>query len=566
MATPSFPGVFASEIDLSTHIALGDNTTFGAIAGNYEWGPAEEITLITSENVLIDTFGRPNADTYIDWFTSSNFLLYSSGLKTVRVIDNIAKNAVSGNTAVLVKNTTHYEHTAVLGDSGAFIARFPGSKGNSLFVAAADSTAVFTSNVHPTEAFGTWEDFFQTEPGTSNYAGSKGGSLDELHIIVIDEDGLFSGTPGTVLEKYSYLSKAVDAKKDDSTNNYYVDVINSISRYIRIGDGFILNSDGVLTSSATFVAGGTEELSLIGGTDVATSNTAMYVNGYDLFSDKKTVDISHIITAAAPAAAIKDAITTAETRGDCVVYVSPEWTDVQPGQTQSMIADNIVSYKNTTIAANSSYCFFDSNWKYQYDKYNDVYRWVPCNGDIAGLSAKTDFTNEPWFSHAGYNRGILLNAAKLAWNPKEDYMGVIYKAGVNPVIFEEGTGALLFGDKTSLTKPSAFDRINVRKLFNVLKRKVSNAAKFSLFEINDEFTRDQLKSMVDAYLTEVKARRGITDFLVQCDATNNTAEVIDSNTLVCDIYVKPARSVNWIQLNFIAARTGTSFNELIGKI
>lgn len=565
MSIPTYPGVFSSEIDLTTTISISENTTYGAVAGNYEWGPAEEIVLVSSENTLVDTFGKPTADNFVDWFSASNYLLYSSSLKVVRVIDDVARNAVSGNTSCLVKNTTHYEYGAVLTDSGAFIARFPGFKGDSIFVAAADSSTLFTSEIHPTESFGTWEDHFQTEPGTSSYATLKGGSLDEMHIIVIDEDGKFSGTPGTVLEKFPYVSKAIDAKKDDGTNNFYKDVINNVSRYIRIGDEFILNSDGVLTSSATFTTGSVVQESLVGGADVATSNTTMYINGYDLFSDKKSVDVSHIITASAPIDAIKEIVTFVENRADCVAYVSPQLTDVQPGQTQNTIKDNIIEFKTTTLAIDSSYVFFDSNWKYQYDKYNDVYRWIPCNGDIAGLSARTDITNEPWFSHAGYNRGILRNVSKLAWNPKEEYMGAIYKAGINPVVFEEGVGALLFGDKTALSKPSAFDRINVRKLFNILKRKVSNAARYSLFEINDEFTRDQLASIIDAYLVEVKSRRGITDYVVVCDETNNTGTVIDSNTLVCDVYVKPSRSISWISLNFIATRTGVNFNEVIGR-
>jgi len=225
----------------------------------------------------------------------------------------------------------------------------------------------------------------------------------------------------------------------------------------------------------------------------------------------------------------------------------------------------LVTYAGTTVNANSSYAVMDGNWKYQYDKYNDVYRWIPCNGDVAGLCARTDQTNDPWFSPAGYNRGVIKNVVKLAWNPSKAERDTIYNAGVNPIVSQPGVGTVLFGDKTTLAKPSAFDRINVRRLFIVLEKAIATAAKFSLFELNDEFTRAQFVGLVEPYLRDVKGRRGVYDFKVVCDETNNTPQVIDSNSFVGDIYIKPARSINYIQLNFVAVRTGVEFSEIVGK-
>lgn len=564
MAIPSFPSVSISEKDLATRVTTGDLTSFGAIAINSQWGPAEEVTLISTENDLVSIFGKPNSNTYIDFFVASNFLAYSSSLQTVRVCDSAAKNATSGSTAVQIKNDTDYL-SATLTDSGAWVAKFPGVKGNSLFVAACDSTVTLTSNVKPSDSsYGVWSDYFATIPGTSTNADAVGGSLDEIHVIVVDTLGYFSGVAGTVLEKFEYLSKAKGAKKEDGTNNYYKDVINQQSQYIRTGDTYILNANSSATIADTFIASGNTASTLSGGIDVNAANTAMYVNGYDLFADKKNVDVSHIIAGNVDSSTVSSLITLAEERGDAVVFNSPTYANVQNGQTQSTIANNIVTYKNTTISKSSSYYFMDGNWKYQYDKYNDVNRWIPCCGDTAGLKAKSEIDNDVWWNGSGYNRGIIKNCIKLAWNPKDTYMGVIYKASVNPII-SEGGSFIVLGDKTGLSKPSAFDRINVRYLFNNLKKKIGDYLKFGLFEFNDEFTRAQLKANVDTFLAGVKGRRGIEDFQVVCDLSNNTGTVRDNNQLVMDVYVKPNRSVNYIQLNLVATGSSVSFNEIIGK-
>jgi len=564
MAIPNYPSVTITEKDLLTRIATGDNTSYGGIAINSTWGPCEEITLVTTENDLVSYFAKPNSNTYVDFFTASNFLTYSSALKVVRVCDSTAKNAAQ-TTAVQVKNSSEYD-TATLTSSGAFIARYPGAKGNSLFIAACDSTASLTGNVNPTSSiYGTWSSYFSALPGTSPKATSMGGSLDELHIVIIDANGAFTGNKGTLLEKYAYLSKAIDAKKEDGSANYYKEVINQLSQYIRTGDTYILNANSIATLSNSFTTYGNVAMTLTGGIDISSSNTAMYVNAYDLFSDKKTVEVSHIMAGNIANTSIQSLITLAETRGDCIVYCSPNFASVQPGQTQSTIATNINNIKTNGIGTSSSYYVMDGNWKYQYDKYNDTNRWIPCNGDVAGLKAKAEKDNDSWWNGSGYNRGIIKNCIKLAWNPKDTYMGQIYQNSVNPIISDAGQFVLL-GDKTGLTKPSAFDRINVRSLFNTLKKKIGDYLKYGMFEFNDEFTRAQLKAYVDTYLTSIKGRRGIEDFQVVCDLSNNTDIVRDNNQLVMDCYIKPTKSINYISLNMIAVGSTVQFSEVVGRV
>jgi len=563
MATPTYPTVIVRETDLTTRINTGDFTSFGALAINSEWGPAEEINLITSEVDLINYFGKPNSETYIDFFVASNFLTYSSSLKLVRVCDDIAINACSG-TAVLVKNDTDYE-TATIDGSGAWIAKYPGEKGNSIFVACCDAGSSLSSNVHTSNnSFGTWEDYFSTIPGTSEHADSLGGGYDEMHVLVIDEGGLFTGVQGSILEKYEYLSKASNAKKEDGTNNFYKELLNQTSQYIRIGDEYVLGANSSALVSDTFSSFGNNAVSLTGGYNADSSNTSMYLNSYELFEDKKSVDVSHVIAGNLSGTSVKSLITMAETRGDCVVFISPEWSDVQVGLTQMQITNNIVDFKNSEIATSSSYYFVDGNWKQQYDKYNDVNRWIPCCGDTAGLKAKAEVENDSWWNGSGYNRGLIRNCIKLAWNPKDDYMGIIYKNRVNPII-SEGGQFILLGDKTGLTRSSAFDRINVRYLFNTLKKKIGDYLKYGLFNFNDEFTRTQLTAQVESYLKAVKSRRGVEDFEVVCDLSNNTGIVRDNNELKMDVYIKPSKSINWITLTMVAVGSSVEFSEVVGR-
>jgi phage tail sheath protein FI len=414
--------------------------------------------------------------------------------------------------------------------------------------------------------FSTWTyaTLFNSAPGTSNYAEKQGGSFDEMHVIVIDEDGLFSGQQGTVLEKYSFVSKGSDSKDDSGNSNYYKNIIADRSKYIHWMDHPIANGAtnwGTTVSGKTFAnLSSNVTISLTGGVDgtIATGNV---ISAYDLFDSTEAVDISLVISGPANESLADSLITMCEDRKDCIVFLSPEKSDVvnNPG---SEVTDT-KTYRDTLTT--SSYAVMDSNWKYQYDKYNDVYRWIPCNGDVAGLCARTDLERDPWFSPGGLNRGIIKNVIKLAYNPSKTNRDDLYVKGINPIVSFQGEGTVLFGDKTLLVKPSAFDRINVRRLFIVLEKAIARAARFSLFEFNDQFTRAQFVSLVEPFLRDVQGRRGITDFRVVCDETNNTGEVIDRNEFIGDIYIKPARSINFIQLNFVAVRTGVAFEEIVGQ-
>ena len=407
-------------------------------------------------------------------------------------------------------------------------------------------------------------DLFDKAPGTSPYATSLGGSNDELHIAVIDEDGSISGTKGEVLEVYGAVSKASDAKTPQGDNNYYPDVIYNKSSYIYWMDHNASGSNwGTAAASTTYTDVTTvSNVSLASGSDGTAATTAQKLTAYNKFADAETVDVGLIMAGNGDATHIDNLITIAENRKDAVVFASPERSDVAGVADANTQKDNVIAFFNAIRS--SSYVMFDSGYKYMYDRYNDMYRYVPLNGDIAGLSARTDLVADAWFSPAGLNRGIIRGAVKLAFNPTKSQRDELYRARVNPVATFPGQGTVLFGDKTGLSAPSAFDRINVRRLFITLEKAVATASKFQLFEFNDEFTRANFRNIVEPFLREVQGRRGITDFLVVCDETNNTGEVIDRNEFIAEIFVKPARSINFITLQFIATRTGVSFDEVAG--
>ena len=465
--------------------------------------------------------------------------------------------ASTANT-VVIKNEDDYEANYIPGlasATGIWTGRYPGEFGNSLKVSMCDSTG-FSGWVYASA--------FNVAPGTSTYAAANGGSLDELHIIVIDEDGKFSGSQNTVLEKYSFVSKASDAKTESGESNYYKNVINAKSSYIWWTNHPRTTADWGTAASAAgaFDTIGVITNSLTDGVSVDTLTNGEKQLAYDLFADADTIDVNLFITGSADSTVGTYVIQTiVENRGDAVAFVSPPFASVVDNKGQE-VAD-ITTFRNALPS--SSYAVLDSGWKYQYDKYNDVFRWVPLNGDIAGLCARTDQTNDPWFSPAGFNRGNLKNVVKLAFNPNKANRDDLFKIGANPVVTFPGQGTVLFGDKTILSKPSAFDRINVRRLFNVLKKSIAQSSKYSLFELNDTFTRGQFVATVEPFLRDVQGRRGIVDFKVVCDETNNTPQVIDSNSFVGDIYIKPARSISFIQLNFVAVRTGVEFSEIIGQ-
>ena len=457
-------------------------------------------------------------------------------------------------------NTTTGSHTleiatiATGGLTGTFKTKYTGSR---------DITTL-----SPTKLW-KYHDLVGGAPGTSVYTESKGGVGDEIHVVVVDEDGDISGTKGTVLEVFDAVSRATDAKTESGESNYWIDVIERQSQWIYAKGAYNLaaNVTGASSTALTGKLANIDSLKL--GVDSAAEGSislADVADGYDLFKSAEDIDISLVLqgkaiggsNGAGLARYIVDNI--CESRKDCVLFASPEKGDVVDNIGSEL--DDIKTFRNDIT--NSSYAFLDSGYKYQYDKYDDVYRYIPLNGDIAGLAVRSDELRDAWFSPAGYNRGGIKNLVKLAFNPKKAERDGLYQSDINPVVTFPGQGTILFGDKTLLNRPSAFDRINVRRLFLALEKSISAAAEAQLFEFNDEFTRAQFKNLVEPFLRDVKGRRGLTDFRVVCDETNNNSQVIDSNKFVADIFVKPARAINFIQLNFVATRSGAEFTEIAG--
>ena len=446
--------------------------------------------------------------------------------------------------------------------------------------AALSSTAlVFTNNTGAlTESANSsaailWEywDQVDSRPSTTRFAQSKASATstttiyDELHVIVADEDGGITGVAGTVVEKFTGLSKAADAVSQSGVSNYYKNYINTNSAYLWWGTHTTALSTAQIAwgsvspaaSTGFTVLSGAITRSFSGGVDV-TPTDGLLQTEYAKLANGELYDVSLIpvVGVAADNATARSVVdNVADVRRDCVVFASPTTSNL-------ITATSVVNDRNTNFNKDSTYAVMDSGWKYQYDRYNDTYRWIPLAGDTAGLCVRTDTVAEPWYSPGGYNRGQIKNLVKLNWVPTKTDRDNLYRFQINPVVTQPGLGTVLFGDKTLTQKPSAFDRINVRRLFIVLEKAIATAAKFQLFEFNDAFTRSQFISLVEPFLRDVQGRRGIIDFRVVCDETNNTAEVIDRNDFVADIYIKPAKSINYITLNFIATRSGIAFEEI----
>ena len=556
MAFQVSPGVQVKEIDASGVIPAV-STSIGGFAGSFNWGPVEEVRTVSSETELASIFGTPDSDTFKYFLTAASFLKYGNALKVVRVASGHL-NATDG-TAKLVKNEDHYDS---LTHDGSFIAKYPGKLGNSLKVTICPANATAWAAFNEAGSF-------DSIPGTSDGAALLEHSNDELHIAVVDTDGTWSGTAGTVLEAFQFVSQASDAKKSDGQSNYYKEVINRTSKYVYwTGHPATLTDAGESfagQASATVYVTGTAaiESAMAGGTDDNTPTTGEIGNGFDLLADAETIDVN-LLFAYPDINGAKDIadklIAICNARKDCMAFVSPPIDDSVGTDTP---AADVKEWADTL--ASTSYAATDSGAVYVYDKYNDVYRWLGASGLCAGLCANTDDVADAWFSPAGVNRGQLFGVTKLAYNPKKADRDTLYKARVNPLVSFPGQGTMLFGDKTLLSKPSAFDRINVRRLFIVLEKAVATAAKAQLFEFNDEFTRAQFRNMLEPFMRDVKGRRGMTDFRVICDTTNNTGQVIDANRFVADIFIKPSRSINFITLNFIATRTGVDFSEIAGS-
>jgi len=570
MANLLSPGVAWSEIDLTT-IVPGLSTTVGGLAGVFNWGPVNELKTIGNEIDLVNTFGQPDQNTYTSFFTAASFLSYTQNLLVVRAADlNRTNNATSGSQSIVIPNQNVYEinymNLSAPANTGMFAARYPSDQGNGLEV----SIWASANNL----AFSSWSysPNFNGPTSTSNWTAARGGANDEMHIVVVDTLGTFSATPNTVLERYSYVSKAVDATNDDGTSNYYVNVINSQSKYIYIlhaaqvqsGNAWVSDTStwGMMAANTNFTEGHNSYTATLSNGSVSTVSTAARTSAYQYFLSADEAPISLLMMGSAEPTVTEWVLSNiTSVRKDHVLFVSPQFTDVVNNlgnETTSIITTR-------DLFGSSSYVVMDSGWKKEFDKYNNVYRWIPLNGDIAGLCAQTDYTNASWWSPAGLNRGLIKNVTQLAWSPSQADRDNLYSNSVNPVVNMMGVGPVLYGDKTMTAKPSAFDRINVRRLFITLEQSISRAAKYSLFEFNDDFTRAQFIALVDPFLRNIKGQRGIFDYQIVCDTTNNTPEVIDRNQFVGDIYIKPARAINYIQLNFIAVGTGVAFSEVVGK-
>lgn len=592
-APSASPAITVREIDL-TGVSPNVETSLAGFVGDFQWGPVDQVARVGNEAVLIEQYGQPKLTNAVDFLSASQFLRYSQNLLLCRAVNNSvslgdsAMNASSGAASLQIKNADDYEvQKSTLASNGVaygmWSAKYPGNLGNSLQVSIlpALSTADSTSTI-----FNGW-DFktsFDGKPQTSSWASERVGTItnDEIHIAVIDQDGKFSGSKGAVLETFPYMSVIKGARTSDNGTNYFADVVNRSSQYVWFG-GFdssthLLGSHwgeelkDSANESLNFASGVTYNstlgtTSLTGGRDTTTLGTASYLSAFDNFEDPDQVDVQILIapgmpTSQAQVTVVNDLVGTAkDTRKDCVVVTSPDRAAVVSNS--DPVTDTITTAESFTA---SNYLIVDNNYLYVFDKFNDQYVYIPAASSTAGLMAATDANFGPWFSPAGQKRGLYSGVAGLAYSASKTQRDTLYKAGINPIVQLPGQGTLLFGDKTKESRPSAFDRINVRRLFLAIEKSIALAARNVLFEFNDEFTRAEFVGIIEPVLREIQARRGIQDFLVQCDERNNTPAVIDRNELIASIFVKPARSINYITLNFVAVRTGVSFEEVVGTV
>jgi phage tail sheath protein FI len=502
--------------------------------------------------------------------SANDYLEASTGTLTIAAGNNIATTSQNETTAGGT-SLVNIGDKIKFGNSTVGVAYLEVTAANSTtFTFKQNYTgAVDLSTVAFSRYWKYW-DQVRAAPGTSTYVTDKGGVGDEIHVVVSDEDGDITGTKGQILEVYEGLSRATDAKTESGESNWWINVIKSQSNYVWAKNAYGLAANTTAAASTALTTDNAIYDSLKLGTDCAAEGSMSLADisaGYDMFKSAEDVDISLILQGKALGGTADSGVAKyiidniCEDRKDCVLFASPSYADVVNNIGGER--DAIIAFRNALT--NSSYAIMDSGYKYAYDKYNDVYRYVPLNGDIAGLAVRSDELRDAWFSPAGYNRGAIKNVVKLPYNPKKADRDILYQNDINPVVTFPGQGTILFGDKTLLGKPSAFDRLNVRRLFIVLEKAISTAAKFTLFEFNDSFTRSQFKNLVEPFLRDIQGRQGIQDFKVVCDDTNNTGEVIDRNEFVGDIYIKPSRSINFIQLNFVAVRSGVEFSEIVGN-
>jgi len=593
--TPSAsPSITVKEIDL-TGVVPSVTTSTGAYVGEFSWGPVHQPTLVDNEGTLVSTFGSPSTTNAVDFLSAANFLQYSTSLYVSRTVDDTANTGAlnaydSDEVGVLVnkplvKNADDFDiqntasGLAEAAKNHTFIAKYPGEAGNSLKI------EICPAKENDTTVFDGWAyaSYFDAAPGTSQYVSDAGGAKDEVHAVVVDELGTLTGTIGAVLETFPFLSLATDAKTVDGTVNYLLDVINNRSSYVWIispnKHDEAANRNLNFTSAAAVGGIGVDfeavdpvikTFSLGGGVD-GTATSGDILRGFDEFESKENIQVDFLIAPGAADATtqktiVADLVATAGSlRKDCVVVTSPSRASVI-GLTASAATSAVKAEIEQSGYSASSYLVVDNNYLKVYDKYNDQYVNIPAAPATAGLMAATDAVAAPWFSPAGQRRGQYFGVTSLAYSASKAQRDTLYKVGVNPIVNLPGQGIVLFGDKTRETRPSAFDRINVRRLFLAIERSIERAARNVMFEFNDEFTRAEFVNIVEPFLREIQGRRGITDFRVVCDETNNTPAVVDRNEFVCSVFVKPARSINFITLNFVAVRTGVDFSEVVGTV
>lgn len=648
------PGVVIKELDLTASVP-NVGTASGATVGEFVWGPVDTLTRVSSVRDIETTFGKPNDTNHIDWFSAANFLSYTGDLTIVRVVDEDALNSTDDGAGIVIKNADHFESVLTAATGVKYAAKYPGALGDSIEISLADRTS-----------FAAWQyaNLFDGPPGTSEFASELGASDDELHAVIIDKNGQFTGIVGSVLEQYPYLGKASNGKDANYAPNFYKSAINSKSAYVWVLDGeqgdavstptsggaitainvtaagtgynnatvtitgagtgaaatavitageitsINITNAGILytTPTVTITGDGTgatatatasaivnaqtvdfgeplvdslgvpanfnvltapASASLTGGQD-STAVLAQELNaGYNYFGNAEEVDVGLIFVGHAGGdsshqAVVQHVIDNIVTkRKDAMVFFSPKLSDIL-NKSQSQASTAVVATRNQ-IARSTSFAVMDCGWKIQYDVYNDKNRYIPLNADIAGLCAQVSNTNDDWWSPGGYTRGNLKNVISLVFNPDKLSRDNLYKVGINPVVTFKTDGTILYGDKTLQGKNSAFSYIGTRRLFILLQKSIAQAAKYSLFEFNDDYTRANFRNLVEPYLREVKGRRGMDDYKVICDRTNNTPEVIMSGEFVGSIFIKPQYSIQYIKLNFVAVRRDVEFSEVTGQ-
>lgn len=574
MAEFASPGVISTERDFSATVQMLGTATGGTVI-NSKWGFADFEMIVANEDELVNLAGKPTDANYRDWFAAANFLKYSSALRWIRVIDDeTALNAATGGASgILIKNKTHLDVVRSVSTlTHTFAAKCPGKLGDSIGISIADAAT-----------YSTWayKDSFDTAPDSSGaLSASNKPALDEIHVVVIDVLGLFSGVAGSVLETYPYLSKARDGKGVNGESSYYINVLNTRSNYVWAlspipGTALVEAAPSAPTSLvganlsdgkpfAPFAAAITAQFA--GGNDGDIPGKDNYLNAFDILTSSDDTDIALLFAGGCgndlnQPDVSNHVLTITSRRGDMVGFVSPKFSDVV-GVIKTMVVKNIIATKNS-LTTKDSYGVMTTGYKLQYDRYNDINRWVPGNGDDAGLCARAENLFDVWVSPAGFTRGHYIDCLDLAFNPDKNARDELYRENINPIVTFPKNGTLLYGDKTLQAKNSAFSWINIRRLFNYLRKSIQASAKYNLFDFNTSFTRQAFKDQIEPLLREIKGRNGIFDFYVRCDESNNTDAVIQKGEFLADIIIKPQYSIQGIRLSFTAVRREVSFDEVI---